>query len=80
LFEVFSRRYERGSTLVTSSLPFDEWTEVFSSELGALPLMDHRWVNAEPGRQLGNRLFALQCLKCHFSFELGINFIALRHL
>ncbi len=28
LFEVFSQRYERGSTLVTSNLPFDEWTEI----------------------------------------------------
>ena len=27
LFEVFSQRYERGSVLVTTSLPFDEWTE-----------------------------------------------------
>jgi DNA replication protein DnaC len=26
LFEVFSQRYERGSTLLTSNLPFDEWT------------------------------------------------------
>ena len=26
LFEVFSQRYERGSVLVTSNLPFDEWT------------------------------------------------------
>ena len=26
LFEVFSQRYEGGSTLVTSNLPFDEWT------------------------------------------------------
>ena len=32
LFEVFSQRYERGSTLVTSNSPFDEWTEVFGSE------------------------------------------------
>jgi DNA replication protein DnaC len=31
LFEVFSQRYERGSTIVTSSLPFDEWTGVFGS-------------------------------------------------
>ena len=29
LFEVFSQRYERGSVLVTTNLPFDEWTEVF---------------------------------------------------
>ena len=32
LLEVFSQRYERGSTLVTTNLPFDEWTEVFGSE------------------------------------------------
>ena len=32
LFEVFSQRYERGSTVVTTNLPFDEWTSVFGSE------------------------------------------------
>jgi DNA replication protein DnaC len=31
LFEVFSQRYKRGSTIVTSNLPFDEWTGVFGS-------------------------------------------------
>ena len=32
LFEVFSQRYERASTMVTTNLPFDERTEVFGSE------------------------------------------------
>ena len=32
LFELISQRYERGATLITSNLPFDEWTETFGSE------------------------------------------------
>ena len=40
LFEVFSRRYERGATLVTSNLPFDEWTSVFGSERLTGALLD----------------------------------------
>ena len=40
LFEVFSQRYERGSTLLTSNLPFDEWTEVFGSQRLAGALLD----------------------------------------
>jgi DNA replication protein DnaC len=32
LFEVISQRYERGSIIITSNLPFDEWTEVFRAE------------------------------------------------
>ena len=40
LFEVFSQRYERGSTLVTTNLPFDEWTEVFGSERLTGALLD----------------------------------------
>ena len=40
LFEVFSQRYEGGSTLVTSNLPFDEWTEIFGSERLTGALLD----------------------------------------
>lgn len=38
LFELISQRYERGSTLITSNLPFEEWTETFGTErlIGAL--------------------------------------------
>jgi len=32
LFEVISQRYERGSIIITSNLPFDEWTETFGTE------------------------------------------------
>ena len=32
LFELISQRYERGSTLITSNLPFEEWTETFGTE------------------------------------------------
>ncbi|MFL5330815.1 MAG: IS21-like element helper ATPase IstB [Gemmataceae bacterium] len=40
LFEVFSQRYERGSTIVTSNLPFDEWTSIFGSERLTGALLD----------------------------------------
>ena len=40
LFEVFSQRYERGATLVTSNLPFDEWTKIFGSERLTGALLD----------------------------------------
>jgi len=40
LFEIFSQRYERGSILVTSNLPFDEWTEIFGSERLTGALLD----------------------------------------
>ena len=40
LFELISRRYERGATLITSNLPFDEWTETFGSERLTGALLD----------------------------------------
>ena len=40
LFELISQRYERGATLITSNLPFDEWTETFGSERLTGELLD----------------------------------------
>jgi DNA replication protein DnaC len=40
LFELVSQRYERGATLITSNLPFDEWTEVFGTERLTGALLD----------------------------------------
>ena len=40
LFDVFSQRYECGSTIVTSNLPFDEWIETFGSERLTGALLD----------------------------------------
>ena len=40
LFEIFSNRYERGSILVTSNLPFQEWTQVFGCDRLTGALLD----------------------------------------
>ena len=40
LFETLSQRYERGSTIITSNLPFQEWTEVLGSERLTGALLD----------------------------------------
>ena len=40
LFELVSQRYERGSTLITSNLPFEEWTETFGSKRLTGALLD----------------------------------------
>ena len=40
LFEMFSRRHERASTLATSNLPFDGWTDVFDTQRLTGALLD----------------------------------------
>ncbi len=40
MFEVFSQRYERGSTIVTSNLPFEDWAQVLGSERLTGALLD----------------------------------------
>lgn len=40
LFELISQRYERSDTIITSNLPFDEWTATFGEERLTGALLD----------------------------------------
>ncbi|NQW12341.1 MAG: ATP-binding protein, partial [Alphaproteobacteria bacterium] len=40
LFELISQRYERGAAIITSNLPFDEWTATFGEERLTGALLD----------------------------------------
>jgi DNA replication protein DnaC len=40
LFELISQRYERGATILTSNLPFEEWTATFGDERLTGALLD----------------------------------------
>ena len=54
LFDVISTAYERSSIIVTTNLPFEEWTEVLGSErlTGAtLDRLTHRCTILETGRE-----------------------------
>jgi DNA replication protein DnaC len=40
LFRVFAERYERGSILITTNLPFSEWTQIVQRERMTVALLD----------------------------------------
>ncbi len=40
LFQVFADRYERGSILITSNLPFGEWGQIFQGDRMTAALLD----------------------------------------
>jgi len=40
LFQVFADRYERGSLLITTNLPFSEWNQIFQGERMTAALLD----------------------------------------
>lgn len=46
LFQVFSDRYEAGSTIITSNLNFSRWTEVFIDKAMTTALLDRLTHNA----------------------------------
>lgn len=53
LFDVISRAYERSSVVVTSNLPFEQWTEVLLSERltsRTLDRLTHRCTILETGK------------------------------
>ena len=70
LFEVFSQRYERGSTIVTSNLPFDEWTSTFGSERLTGALLDRLTHHVQAVFQTIRLLFPITHLPEHGEFVL----------
>lgn len=80
LFEVFSRRYEQGATLVTSNLPFDEWTSVLGSERLTGALLDRLThhvhileMNGESYRLATSKKRQKQIMKSNLNVEGGAN-------
>lgn len=46
-FQLIASRYEQGSVLVTSTLPFGRWGETFSDDVVAAAMIDHLVYHAE---------------------------------
>lgn len=39
-FQMVSKRYEKGSIIITSNKPFDEWGEIFNDDIVASAILD----------------------------------------
>jgi DNA replication protein DnaC len=65
VFQVISKRYEKGSTLLTSNKSFSEWGQVFGDEVLATAILDRLLHHCEPiaingpSYRLKNRLKAI---------------------
>jgi len=47
-FQLISKRYERGSIIVTSNKPFEEWGEIFNDEVVASAILDRMLHHSYP--------------------------------
>ena len=47
-FQLVSKRYERGSIIVTSNKPFEEWGEIFNDEVVASAILDRMLHHSYP--------------------------------
>jgi DNA replication protein DnaC len=65
VFQVISKRYEKGSTLLTSNKSFGEWGQIFGDEVLATAILDRLLHHCEviaingPSYRLKNRLHAI---------------------
>ncbi|GAA3759530.1 hypothetical protein GCM10022225_51220 [Plantactinospora mayteni] len=65
VFQVISKRYEKGSTLLTSNKSFGEWGQVFGDEVLASAILDRLLHHCDvvaingPSYRLKNRLTAI---------------------
>ena len=66
LFEVVSRAYERTSLLVTTNLPFAQWTEVLGSERVVGP-------TDAPGAHPGSQRAELPAARCQGAAEAEVS-------
>lgn len=47
-FQLISKRYEKGSIIVTSNKPFEQWGEIFNDEIVAAAILDRLLHHAYP--------------------------------
>ncbi|MGX1471682.1 UNVERIFIED_CONTAM: DNA replication protein DnaC [Streptomyces canus] len=66
VFQVISKRYEKGSIILTSNKTFSEWGQVFGDEVLATAILDRLLHHCEviaiygPSYRLKNRLQAIE--------------------
>jgi DNA replication protein DnaC len=72
LFDVVSQRYERGATIITSSLPFEEWINVFGTAQLTGAVLDRLIHHAHVLRMQGESYRMKQSMPHLQGYELGL--------